>query len=580
MTTAPLQPIDLSGGLEPIASAPASPALPPNSSPIDLSGGLEPLSAPLTEKDAATSTYAAQQASDKFQDLPAKDPSHVRFQATDGSIHDVPSQYLSRAKQIDPNLKILDSPNGDPEDRGVGAGLKRNTISVITGLYHAFTDPATDQEKAELLQKVRDLNQRENANIPEDLATNPKQGTLVLHRILDAPADVLAKKGDNEEQIAKDLINHHEYWKGGNMYLSSLVDKGLSAVPVVGPAINATAERAESGDVSGAATDVGAMLALENAPKLAKAGSKAVEGASDLAGRAANKINTTELRPEQLTKRLEGPQPMHGTPVSVKTPLDSAAISKSLGGKDLSAQAIQTLHDHVGSDIPVGSTPKTQAMKAVQPVHEMISQTASKMNQIVRNAGDFTTNVETDAGFGNNSLTSDLAAIKKNLPASDRAKLSQDVGSVIEDAGDALKSTNPAEVLEYRRQLGNSIDWENVSKNPETPKEAQNTTRAKLYRVLTDKIHSEIPETVELDKTLQPNLELRSHLQNRLGSRAFEDPLSATAEAQEQARRGRQAVEDDAHNAQVAKNWGRVKTALITLGVGGGVLREIEHLIE
>jgi hypothetical protein len=569
--------IDLSAGLESAASPAATPQTPQS---IDLSGGLEPLSTPLTEKEAGTSTYAAQQASDRFQNLPAKDPSHVRFQATDGSVHDVPSQYLSKAKQIDPNLKILDSPNGDPEDRGVTAGTKRNTVGVITGLYHAFTDPATDQEKAELLQKVRDLNQRENANIPEDLATNPKQGTLVLHRILDAPADVLAKKGDNEEQIAKDLINHHEYWKGGNMYLSSLVDKGLSAVPVVGPAINATAERAESGDVSGAATDVGAMLAMENAPKLLKAGGRAVEGVSDAAGRVANKINTSELRPEQLTKRPEGPQAMHGTPVSVKTPLDSAAISKSLGGKDLSTQAIETLHDHVGSDIPVGSTPKTQAMKAVQPVHEMISQTASRMNKIVQNAGEFTTNVETDAGFGNNNLMSDVESIKKNLPASDRAKLSQDVDSVVEDAGDALKSTNPAEVLEYRRQLGNSIDWENVSKNPETPKEAQNTTRAKLYRVLTDKIHSEIPETTQLDKTLQPNLELRSHLRNRLGERAFEDPQSATAEAQEQARRGQQMIDDTAHNAQVAKNWGRVKTALITLGVGGGVLREIEHLIE
>jgi hypothetical protein len=271
---------------------------------------------------------------------------------------------------------------------------------------------------------------------------------------------------------------------------------------------------------------------------------------------------------------------MHGTPVSVTTPLDSAAISKSLGGKDLSTQAIKTLHDHVGSDIPVGSTPKTQAMAAVEPVQNMILQTASKMNQIVRNAGDFTTNIETDAGFGNNTLTSDIEALKKNLPASDRAKLSQDVDSVIEDANSVLKSTNPAEVLEYRRQLGNSIDWENVSKNPETPKEAQNTTASKLYRVLTDKLHNEIPDTVPLDRVLGPHLELRSHLRNRLGERAFEDPISATAEAQEQARRGKQAIEDDAHNTQVAKNWGRVKGALVTLGVGGGVIHEIERLLQ
>jgi hypothetical protein len=398
--------------------------------------------------------------------------------------------------------------------------------------------------------------------------------------VVQSAQNLIKAKKDSFEQAAADFVHTAQDLHSGS-WRQALSDAGSTAgdLTALNPAsAPGTGERMREvsegirpeGDLATplgkTAADFGMAFLGEKSPEVSKVPGRAIETAQD-------------LKPEWITKRPEGPQPMHGTPVTVETPLDSAAISKSLGGKDLSTQAIKTLHEHVGDQIPVGSTPKTQAMAAVEPVQNVISQAASKMNQVVRNAGDFTTNIETDAGFGNNSLTSDLDAIKKNLPASDRAKLSQDVDSVLEDAGDVLKSTNPAEVLEYRRQLGNSIDWENFSTNPETPKEAQNTTRAKLYRVLTDKIHSEIPETVELDKTLQPNLELRSHLSNRLGSRAFEDPLSATAEAQEQARRGRQAVEDDAHNAQVAKNWGRVKAGLITLGVGSGVIHEIERLL-
>lgn len=149
----------------------------------------------------------------------------------------------------------------------------------------------------------------------------------------------------------------------------------------------------------------------------------------------------------------------------------------------------------------------------------------------------------------------------------------------MEDASDILKSTDPAKVVEFRRQLGDSIDWENISKNPETPKEVQNVTRAKVYRAITDKIHSEVPETGALDKVMQPNLELRSHLGNRLGERAFEDVHAATAESQEQAKLGKQKIENDLHNQQVAKNWQKVKYALIAAGVGSGLSAHFEHFL-
>src|SRR5262245_38577004 len=131
-----------------------------------------------------------------------------------------------------------------PKETGVMASVKRNTIGAIEGLYHAFTQPATEQEKARLLEKVREENQRGNA-IPETLATNPSSTTLALHRLIDAPAQELSEKADKEEKTAMELLQHAKYWKGGNLYLSSLADRGLSAVPVLGPGLNAVAERME-----------------------------------------------------------------------------------------------------------------------------------------------------------------------------------------------------------------------------------------------------------------------------------------------------------------------------------------------
>jgi hypothetical protein len=307
-------------------------------------------------------------------------------------------------------------------------------------------------------------------------------GYRAANAVVQAAQNLVKAKKDNFKQAATDFVRTAQDLHSGS-WRQALSDAGSTAgdmtalnpasAPGTGERMREVSEGARpEGDLATplgkTAADLGMAFVGEKAPEVSKVPGKVVETAKD-------------LKPEWLTKRPEGPAPMHGTPVSTTTPLDSAAISKSLGGKDLSTQAIKTLHDHVGPDIPVGSTPKTQAMASVQSVQKVISDTASKMNDTVRNASDFSASIESDA-----KLKPEIEAIKKNLPASDRAKLSQDVDAVIEDAGDMLKSTNPSQVLEFRRTLGNSIDWENVSKNPETPKEAQNTTRAKLYRTLTD----------------------------------------------------------------------------------------------
>jgi hypothetical protein len=179
------------------------------------------------------------------------------------------SKYATPAAAPQIDWAKYETPS-QPQDTGVLASLKRNTIGAVEGLYRAFSDPATNVEKQQLLTKVQAENAR-GGNLPETLATNPSRATLAYHRLIDAPADVLAKKGSDERAAAHELISNGQIWKGANTYLSGLTDTALSAVPMAGPGVNVTAQRAEQGDLSGAATDVASLVAAENAPAAARA---------------------------------------------------------------------------------------------------------------------------------------------------------------------------------------------------------------------------------------------------------------------------------------------------------------------
>jgi len=245
----------------------------------------------------------------------------------------------------------------------------------------------------------------------------------------------------------------------------------------------------------------------------------------------------------------------------------------------LSTGALNTLQGHVGDTIPVGSTAKNMLTKAVEPVTKTITDTVSKMNDVVQKAPKFTTSVMQDNVFGEGSLTDTIDKMKQNVPPSVREALGKDIDAVMQDADKALNSQDPTQVLEYRRQLGKQIDWDQIEKNPSTPKEVQNAARAKVYRAIGDKVHSDIPDTVALDKILQPNLELKSHMVSKLGERVVDDPHAATVEHQSELKKGQDTIENAAHNEQVAKNWSRVKAALVTIGVGSGIIHEIEKFI-
>lgn len=238
--------------------------------------------------------------------MPNDDP----FAAYGGASIDAPQQPTQPTQPADdpfaayggasisaPQAPVQAQPVAPPRnDTGVMAGLRRNTVGAIEGVYHALSDPATDQEKAELTHKVNTMRAR-GQEVPMELATNPSRATLAYHRIIDAPADVLHEKGNDEIEAAKDLLENHHYWKGGNLYLSGLTDKGLSAIPMVGPFVNSIAERAEKGDTSGALTDVVAGKVLQDSPELAKMGSEEFHTAMKArsAARASQGLNTEFL---------------------------------------------------------------------------------------------------------------------------------------------------------------------------------------------------------------------------------------------------------------------------------------------
>jgi len=377
-------------------------------------------------------------------------------------------------------------------------------------------------------------------------------GKAILPRLVSAGFSVQALKGAYDQVPAfKKALDSGDTAEAERILTHIVLDVGMGGIAARhavtgGPAISDTAS-----NVASAGKATGAGIA------------RAAETIKEAPGRAK------DIATEWLTKRPETPAAQHGTPVRVESPLDGPTVGRQLGGKDLSQEALNTLQGHVGDKIPVGSTAKNVLMKSVEPVSRKISETASKMNDVVQKAPQFTTSVMQDNVFGEGTFTGEIEAIKKNLPASVRDSLSQDVDSVVADADKALNSNDPAEVLEQRRLLGKRIDWDKVEKNPSTPAEVQNLARVKVYKALGDKIHSEIPETVPLDKVMQPNLELRSHTATKLGQRVIEDPHAATVEAQSEFKKGQTTVENAAHNEKVAKNWQKVKIAAGIAGVTG-----------
>lgn len=232
-------------------------------------------------------------------------------------------------------------------ETGVWAGVKRNTVGMVAGLYHAFVDSPTDAEKAQLMQKVQAEKDWQTAHgydpnqVDESLATDPSRVTLAYHRLVDAPAGALAQKGTSEQAAAKDLLSKGQTWKGSNLYVSGATDRLLSAVPMAGPWLNSVAQRAESGDVSGAATDVASAVAYSKAPEIMRA-TGVPKALSNFLKSSAEKNYQDVLNPTRVDTKYQTakimPQLMEEAPIAITR---KGLAAKAAGQADIAGQQIE-----------------------------------------------------------------------------------------------------------------------------------------------------------------------------------------------------------------------------------------------
>ena len=450
------------------------------------------------------------------------------------------SQSSGQAGQSSDPWKVVSeapAPGAQPET-GVVAGIKRNTVGAVEGVYRALTDPATEQEKAELLQKVREQNAKGD-QIPEDLATNPSRATLAYHRIIDAPADLLSKKGGDEIEAAKDLLNNHQYWKGGNLYLSGLVDKGLSAVPLIGPTVNAIAERGEKGDFSGAGTDVASAWAAEHAPailgKTAKAAGKGLETV------APESMNTL-LRANKQANYIYGKNPGKAfIDEGIKIPKDSITMGGQL--ENLHGQlesAGENLHTQI-QDVLSEPSVASQRLDIVPTVKDTISSAKKFVSQ--------------QTGLDVPKYIQELNSLEDSILTRYDTN-GNPIGKV------TGTKASPAEVAEIKKSIGKNTQWNVLPTDPELKlKTYLNGVRKQIYGQLADMVEDAAPKSNihDLNARFANVLEAQGLLQKRI---AFEHGTGGYTAA-----------------ARKAEFWGGLAAALfspepITKSLGAGAVAD------
>jgi hypothetical protein len=354
--------------------------------------------------------------------------------------------------------------SGD-SDTGVWAGVKRNTVGAITGLYHAFTAPATDQERNELAAKVDEANANGD-NIPLSLAYDPSRATLAYHRLIDAPADVLNKKGQDEQTAAHDLLHNGQALKGAGMYLSGLTDRGLAAVPLLGPAINSIAQRYESGDTSGAATDLAAAVALENAKPIAK-----------VVGSTVGKV-VDAIRPPLAPEAADAAR-WTGINQTIGAPASSVRIGRAADAlQDASTNPGRGL-DAAGLDADtLKKMPPLDRMKAAYPAWQDAGRAVGKIIDDSTNGG-----TTLDAGKSAQDVFKRITNPDIQQTAIDQFnKLARETGITNQ------RTATPAQVQALRQSLTSGARF-----GPTGDLSSLAGVRAQLYRAVSGDLHDAIP---------------------------------------------------------------------------------------
>jgi hypothetical protein len=462
---------------------------------------------------------------------------------------------------------VVQAPATPRPDTGVLASLKRNTIGAVAGVYHALTDPVTPEESTQLLQKIRDYNQSPNVKngsmpaIPEASAQNPSGAALAYHRILDAPAETLLAKGKDETEAAKDLLAHHEYWKGGNLYLAGLADRALSHVPLVGPTVNSIGERIEGAlipaidkqgkdipveqvpeerkDLSGGLTDIASIVASEHAPAVVgKVAGKVGELAEKIAPESMNSL----LRANKQANYLYGKNPGKAfIDEGIKIPKNAITVGGQL--ENLHGQ-LEIAQDNLSSQLKTALSEPSVAAKRIDIVPDIKSAIADAKKSISKQTG----------------LDTPKYIDELN-------KLEDSILTRYDDEGNATgkitgTKLSPSEVADVKRSLGKNTQWRVLPTDPDLQlKSYLNSVRKRIYGQLADTVEQAAPDANvhELNQRLANSIEAQGLLEKRI---AYEHGTGGYAAA-----------------ARKAEFWGGLAAALfspepISKGVGAAAVAD------
>lgn len=227
----------------------------------------------------------------------------------------------------------------------VGQSLGRTAMMPVN-LASAVASPATDEEKK------------------QGFGGAAQFGPLQAHRLVVAPSDNTETMLENQETSdAAHGMPHSAVERYGM--------RAVNSIPVVGPWMINEGQRAGSGDIAGAATDVGTMLAV---PKLAKEampggslpgaaakGESAIPITSGIANRAVRGVSSLAdraLTPRGLTTAVTGG-------AGLATGVEHYGLPGVLGGTagELGSRASDYLYEN--PDQPL--SPKIPGVRSVLP---------------------------------------------------------------------------------------------------------------------------------------------------------------------------------------------------------------------
>ena len=491
--------------------------------------------------------------------LPSPKDGEALVQLSDGRVATVPHGSLDALNQQDPDANVI-----------AGMGARTGAISKLLSQTAGIDTPSTDENEYSDPATGMTLSQMADPRTLKMAATTAgaEIGGLAALPVSAAVGGGYlgaAAEGAMAGGVQKAIENPIEQ-----------VAEGQN--PFRGQMLAQTAARTAEGAGFGAAGNVllhGAGDVVGGAFNKAK--QMAIPGAAERPNiilpseveQAGNLGPVTEAHFQEVPK-TEIPQNFpHGKPVVGDQPLSNAVIAGMRQGRSLGTDEANLLREYVGDVVPNGSTPMNTAMGAVKHVNQSIRDTEQAMQDIITKAPEFDQSIVDSEmlhpGPGvptpprseiGNSLLEDLHTIKENLPLGASDPMAEAITNRTAAATEALRTRNPQELLNFRRDLGKGIDWANlqdIAKAPKTTQDVKQIADARIYQAITDKLKT-IPGLAKLDEVFQPNLELRSWLDKVLPEGVAFDPTEAEAQRVGELAKGLRKNAIDAHNERISAN--------------------------